>query len=147
MNAVGAPGGIALVRHPASVSMIVVEGDRIVLVRQTRAGAPRPTLELPAGCVQDDERAEEAAARELAEECGLQAGAWRWVGAFWAAPAYSTEWVEVLQALDVGGDGVSAPQPDEDIVVERRPLTAMPRELSDATSIAAFALWARGESA
>ena len=64
------------------------------------------------------------------------------LGAFWAAPAYSTERVHVFEARDLI-PSPGRPDPDEDITVERRSLAELPGALSDATSIAAFALWQR----
>jgi ADP-ribose pyrophosphatase len=129
-----------LVVHPESVSVVALERDQVVLVRQTRPGASEPTLELPAGCLEPGETAEQAASRELAEECGLAAREWRGLGSFWAAPAYSTELVHVFEGSGLEpADG--SLDPDEDIAVERRPLAELPDALSDATSIAAFALW------
>jgi ADP-ribose pyrophosphatase len=135
---------VAVVRQPDSVIIVAVEGDRIVLVRQTRAGAGGPTLELPAGCLEDGESAEEAAARELAEECGLAAGSWRKLGSFWAAPDYSTEYVHVFEAGDLREVGSTGLDEDEDVVVERLQLKGVLGELSDAGSLAALALWLGG---
>ena len=134
-----------LIRHPESVTIVAVDDGEIVLVRQTRPGAGDWTLELPAGCLEEGETPEQAARRELAEECGLAALEWRDVGSFWAAPAYSTELVRVLEGgrLEPAEGRRDA---DEDILVERRPLAELPTPLSDATSIAAFALWAGDSS-
>jgi 8-oxo-dGTP pyrophosphatase MutT (NUDIX family) len=136
--------GAVLVDHPESVTIVALDGDDIVLVRQTRPGANGATLELPAGCLEDGETPEEAAARELEEECGLAAGTWRALGSFWAAPEYSTERVYAFEAtdlLDIGSSGLDA---DEDVVAERRPLKGVMHDLSDATSLGAMALWIGG---
>jgi 8-oxo-dGTP pyrophosphatase MutT (NUDIX family) len=133
-----------LVEHPESVTIVALDDEEIVLVRQTRPGAAGPTLELPAGCLEDGETPEQAAARELQEECGLAAGSWRRLGSFWAAPEYSTEYVHVFEAtqlLEVGSPGLDA---DEDVVVERLPLKGVMSEISDAASLAALALWIGG---
>jgi ADP-ribose pyrophosphatase len=131
-----------LVRHPPSVIIVAIEGDEIVLVRQSRPGAPEPTLELPSGKMRAGETLEQAAHRELGEECGLQADAFSEIGSFWAAPAYSTEVVHVLEGVGLSlHPDPPAPDDDEDIVVERRPLADLPLCLTDGTSIAAFALW------
>jgi ADP-ribose pyrophosphatase len=90
------------------------------------------------------ETPEEAAARELEEECGLAASSWRKLGSFWAAPAYSTEFVHVFEAsglLEVGSPGLDD---DEDLVVERLSLRGVMGELSDAASLGALALWLGG---
>lgn len=130
-----------LIRHPESVAIVAVDGDEVVLVRQRRPGAKGRTLELPAGTLEPGETPEAAARRELAEECGLTAQSWLTLGAFWVAPAYSTELAHIVEArgLEPTDRKLDA---DEDIVVERRPLRNLDRLLSDATSIAALALWA-----
>jgi ADP-ribose pyrophosphatase len=135
---------VELVEHPESVTIVAVEGDEIVLVRQTRRGANGKTLELPAGCLEPGETPQEAAARELKEECGLAAGSWRRLGSFWAAPKYSTELVYVFEASKLVQVDSTGLDEDEDVVVDRLPLKGVLTELSDAGSLAALALWLGG---
>jgi ADP-ribose pyrophosphatase len=135
---------VELVRYPDSVIIVAVDGDEIVLVRQTRRGASGQTLELPAGCQEEGETPEQAAARELREECGLAAASWRELGSFWAAPDYSTEYVHVFEATGLAEAGAAELEEDEDITVERRSLRGVLGELSDAGSLAALALWLGG---
>lgn len=130
----------ALVHHPESVAILAVEGDALIVVRQTRRGARSLTIELPAGCLEPGEDPHTAAERELREECSLRARTWRAIGSFWAAPSYSTERVHVFEAREFA-PAYGVLDLDEDITVERRALSALPEALSDATSIAAFALW------
>jgi ADP-ribose pyrophosphatase len=130
-----------LVRHPESVAIVALAGDELIAVRQTRAGAAKKTLELPSGKLEPGESPEAAAARELAEECGLAAASWREVASFWAVPAYSTELVHVLEAQGLSAAGPSAPDADEDVEVERLALVDGFERLDDAVSIAALALW------
>jgi ADP-ribose pyrophosphatase len=135
---------VQLIEHPETVIVVAVENDEVVLVRQSRPGADGRTLELPAGCLEEGETPEEAAVRELEEECGLAAGSWRRLGSFWAAPAYSTELVHVFEAtelLEIGSPGLDE---DEDLVSERLPLKGVLGELSDAGSLGALALWLGG---
>jgi ADP-ribose pyrophosphatase len=135
---------VPLIEHPETVIVVAVEDDEIVLVRQSRPGADGRTLELPAGCLEEGETPEEAAVRELEEECGLAAGSWRRLGSFWAAPAYSTELVHVFEAtelLEIGSPGLDE---DEDVFPERLPLKGVLGELSDAGSLGALALWLGG---
>jgi ADP-ribose pyrophosphatase len=121
--------------------LIVVEGGEIVLVRQTRPGSQSSTLELPSGKLEDGETPVQAAARELAEECGLVASELRAVATFWTAPAYSTELAHVFEAVGLAEAGPSQLDDDEDIEVERLPLAGALERLDDAGSIAALALW------
>jgi ADP-ribose pyrophosphatase len=130
-----------LVQHPESVAIIPVDGDQVVLVRQTRLGAPERTLELPSGKLEPGETPEQAVTRELAEECGLAARSIRELAAFWAVPAYSTEYVHVFLATGLVRADAAALDDDEDVEVERLPIASALAELSDAVSVAAFAIW------
>jgi ADP-ribose pyrophosphatase len=137
--------GVEVLAKPDSVSIVAVDGSEIVVVRQTRAGANGVTLELPAGSLDPGETPEETAARELQEECGLAAGAWRKLGSFWAAPDYATEYVHAFEATQLVQVGPASPQQDEeDLEVDRLPLRGVIGELSDANSLAALALWLQG---
>ena len=130
-----------LVQHPESVAIVaLVDGD-LLAVRQPRPGAPEPTLELPSGKVEPGETPLAAAGRELAEECGLAAADWRELGTFWAVPAYSTEFVHVLEATGPLSDALGTPDDDEELEVERIPADRALDLLSDAVSLAALALW------
>ena len=133
-----------LLHRPDSVSIVAVDGGRLVVVRQTRAGAGERTLELPAGSIEDGETPEECAARELVEECGLTAGSWRKLGEFWAAPDYATEYVHAFEATELEDVGIGEREEGDDLVMERLPLRGVIGELSDANSLAALALWLQG---
>jgi ADP-ribose pyrophosphatase len=130
-----------LIQHPPSVVLIPVDGGELVLVRQSRPGSGSRTLELPSGKLNEGETPLEAAARELAEECGLAAEELTEVGTFWTAPAYSTELVHVFEAAGLSEAGPAELDEDEDIELERLPLHHVLTELDDAASIAALALW------
>ena len=78
-----------LVEHPPSVVIVALDGDDLVLVRQSRPGSDERTLEIPSGKLEPGESPHEAAVRELAEECGLAATVLQELGTFWAVPAYS----------------------------------------------------------
>ena len=123
--------------------IVALAGRELVAVRQLRPGAPEPTLELPSGKLEPGETADAAAARELAEECGLAAAARRELARFWAVPAYSTELVHVVEATGLSSADGFAPDADEDLEVERVSFERAFEALSDAVSIAALALWQR----
>lgn len=132
---------IPLVQHPDSVVIVAVEGDQLLCVRQSRPGSGGSTLELPSGKLEPGETPAQAGVRELAEECALGAESWREVGRFWAAPAYSTEFVHVFEAMDFSSSEGAHLDEDEDVEVERIPLSGSLERLSDAASVAALALW------
>jgi ADP-ribose pyrophosphatase len=132
---------IPLVRHPESVTIVPVDGDEIVLVRQTRPGAGRRVVELPAGTIEPGESAAEAARRELAEECRLGARTWSELRGFWVVPAYSTEFAHVFVARDLYPVAARPVDDDEDIEVERVPAAEARDRVEDAGSLAALALF------
>lgn len=136
---------MTVLEKPDSVIVVAVDDDELVVVRPTRAGADGVTVELPAGSLDSGETPEEAAARELDEECGLAAGAWRELGSFWAAPDYATEYVHAFEATELVKVGPASRQEGEDdLEVDRLPLRGSIGELSDANSLAALALWLQG---
>jgi ADP-ribose pyrophosphatase len=135
---------VEVLRRPDSVSIVAVQDELLVVVRQTRAGADGRTLELPAGSIEEGETPEEAAARELGEECGLTAGVWRRLGSFWAAPDYATEYVHAYEATELVDVGIGEREEGDDLVMERLPLRGVLAELSDANSLATLALWLQG---
>jgi ADP-ribose pyrophosphatase len=131
-----------LIQHAESVAIVAVAGEELVVVRQHRAGSNEITVELPSGKLETDEGPDAAVQRELAEECGLTARTWRRIGAFWAVPAYSTEYVHFYEALGLEPAlGQFDLDPDEDVEAGRVPLAQALDHLSDAVSIAALALW------
>ena len=130
-----------LVQHPETVAIIPIDGEDVVLVRQTRPGAAGKTLELPSGKLEPGETPAQAVTRELAEECGLAARSVRELAAFWAVPAYSTEYVHVFEATGLIAAGPAALDEDEDVEVERLPIGSALAEFSDAVSVAALAIW------
>lgn len=136
---------MTVLKKPHSVVVVAVDGSEIVVVRQTRAGANGVTIELPGGSLDPGETPEEGAARELLEECGLAAGAWRKLGSFWAAPDDTTEHVHAFEATELVHIGRASPQDgEEDLEVDRLPLRGVIGELTDAGSLAAVALWMQG---
>ena len=139
--------------HTGGVCVVAIEPeDRVLLVRQWRHAIGGPLLEIPAGTLDRDEAGSVedhagAAARELEEETGTRAGAWRYLGAFYTAPGFTSELMHLylatdLRAADEGGLG-----PDEDERLELRPIPfaeavgmADRGELQDAKSIVGL-LW------
>jgi ADP-ribose pyrophosphatase len=114
--------------HPGGVCVVAIDAeDRVLFVRQWRHATGGALLEIPAGTLDrhDDGSVEEhagAAARELEEETGSIAGTWRYLGAFYTAPGFTSELMHLylatdLRAADEGGLG-----PDEDERLELRPI-------------------------
>lgn len=91
-----------VVRHPGAVSVVAVDGDEVILVRQYRAAAGKEMLELPAG---KRDVAGEAppltAQRELAEEIGAVAGSLELLSTFYNSVGFSDEYSYVFLATDL----------------------------------------------
>ncbi|HYV09620.1 MAG TPA: NUDIX hydrolase [Pyrinomonadaceae bacterium] len=105
-----------VVHHPGSAVIVPVHDDgTVVLVRQYRHPAVRYLLELPAGTLDDGERPEAGAARELEEELGLIAEGLDKLSEFFVSPGFLEEkmWVYLATGLTEG-----KPQPDEDEVLD-----------------------------
>jgi len=105
-----------VVHHPGSAVIVPVHDDGTVeLVRQYRHPAVRYLLEVPAGTLNDGERPEAGAARELEEELGLIAARLEKLSEFFVSPGFLEEkmWVYLATGLSEG-----KPQPDEDEVLD-----------------------------
>ena len=137
-------GGVRMVRetilHPGSVVIVPILGrSRIVLVRQYRRAIDQDLLELPAGTLSPNEPPAACAKRELEEETGWSAGRIRRIGAFYAAPGVSSEWMTMFLATDLTRTK-ARPEPDELLTPVLLPLrTALAKvrsgQIRDAKSI------------
>lgn len=145
--------------HPGGVCVIAIDAeDRVLLVRQWRHATGGALLEIPAGTLDlhDDGSVEDhvgAAARELEEETGSIAGTWRYLGAFYTAPGFTSELMHLYLATDLSiadGDRLG-PDDDEHLLLERVPVpdavaAAERGEFLDAKSLVAL-LWLGRERA
>lgn len=81
-----------VVHHPGSAVILPAFDDgTIALVRQYRHPAVKYLLELPAGTLNDRERPEDGAARELEEELGFVAGKLEKLSEFFVSPGFCEE--------------------------------------------------------
>jgi ADP-ribose pyrophosphatase len=131
-----------LVHHPGAVSVVPVDGDEVVLVRQYRAAVDQEVLEIPAG-KRDvaGEAPEITARRELAEEVGLEAGTLVKLAEFHNSIGFSDE----LSHVYLGTDLRQVPKDlqgleEEHMTIERIRLDDVPaliaaRELTDAKTV------------
>jgi 8-oxo-dGTP pyrophosphatase MutT (NUDIX family) len=123
-----------IVSHPGAVGVVVLDGDRLWLVRQPREAVGSPDLlELPAGKLDEEgESPLDAGKRELAEEIGKQAEHWESFGSFYTSPGFTDEKVFLFLATGISDVGVRAvAAEDERIDVEVRPLTDLDAILSE----------------
>ena len=116
-----------VVAHPGAVCIIPVLGDAVLLVRQYRSAVARVVTELPAGTLDrlPDGSIEDpatAAPRELGEETGHRAGAWRSLGRFWTAPGFTNELMHLYLATDLTPlDDYRGPDEDEHLDLVQMP--------------------------
>jgi len=142
--------------HPGGVCVVAIDDqDRVLFVRQWRHAIGHALLEIPAGTLdrQPDGSIEDhagAAARELEEETGSRAGSWRYLGAFWTAPGFTSELMHLYLATELVPVHEGGLAPDEDERLELRQIAfddavgmVERGELPDAKTIAGLLLVAR----
>jgi 8-oxo-dGTP pyrophosphatase MutT (NUDIX family) len=118
------PSGVRVlrevVRHTGSVVVLATMADRretlVLLERQYRHAAKSYLWELPAGRIDEGERALAAAKRELLEETGYTARHWKKILKFYASPGFVAEPMTVFWAR---GLKAGPAQPEADEVIEQ----------------------------
>jgi ADP-ribose pyrophosphatase len=138
--------GKEIVVHGPAVAIVAVDRDRQVkLVRQQRAPAGGPLLELPAGGVEEGETPLATARRELREETGLHGGDWTEVAAFFTTPGFCDERMHLFLARELE-QGDAEPEESEQLELVRVPLDDVPAllpEIEDGKTLAGLLLLLR----
>ena len=112
-----------IVEHSGGVGVVALTDDgRIMTVRQYRHAMKEVVLEIPAGKLEKGEEPLLAAKRELAEEVGVTAENWRYLGPLYATPGYCEE-IDHLYLATGLTLGESHPDPDEFLERGSMPLT------------------------
>jgi 8-oxo-dGTP pyrophosphatase MutT (NUDIX family) len=106
-----------VIERPDAAIVFPLTGEgEVVLVRQFRPPLERMELGLPAGLVEEGEKPEAAARRELLEETGYSGGEWELLGSLASSPSLKDNWAYLFLARGVEE---TAPQdPDEHELVE-----------------------------
>ncbi len=136
-----------VVHHPGAVSVVPVDGEDVILVRQYRAAVERDMLEIPAGKRDvEGEAIEVTAARELEEEIGMRPGRLQLLAQLYNSPGFCDEHSFVFLATDLTPCAISAQGEEEQhMTIERHRLSDVPAliaagELVDAKSIIGLCL-------
>jgi len=118
----GEAGPYYALRMPDYVTVVAFTAqEEIVLVRQYRPAVERNTLELPAARVEKDETPEQSARRELAEECGFEAGEMELLGTLISDTGRNENrlWCYLAKELKAVGPGY-VPEPGVETVLVKR---------------------------
>jgi ADP-ribose pyrophosphatase len=154
-GASGEPIAREVVRHPGAVVVVPVledgggpggggGGARLVMIRNRRVAVGETLLEFPAGTLDEGERPEACAGRELAEETGYEARGVVALGWFYTTPGLTDERMHAFVATGLREVGQRLEE-DESITVEVLPAAEVLRrvdagELRDGKSIVALFL-------
>lgn len=131
------PNGVSveleIVRHPGGAAVVALdEREQVCLLRQYRHAAGGWLWELPAGKLEPGEPAQTTAARELAEEAGLQATRWESLGKLIATPGFCDEVIQLFLARNLTGVRAE-PEEHELFEIHRIPLNTAIEQVYDGT--------------
>lgn len=120
-----------VVHHPGSAVILpAFDDDTVGFVRQYRHPAVKYLLELPAGTLNDRERPEAGAARELEEELGVIAGRLEKLAEFFVSPGFCEEKMWIYLATDLAPTAQKL-EDDELIEIVRLPIDRALQMISD----------------
>lgn len=115
-----------VVEAPDWINVIPLTGDgRVLLIQQYRHGTGEVSLEIPGGMVDEGESPADAAARELLEETGYEAGGLMPLGRTRPNPAIQNNWIHTFLARDVKYKCEPSNDGTEHTVVHVLPLDAI----------------------
>ena len=141
----GRPATLELVRHPGAAAVVPFTADgEVLLIRQYRRAAGGFIYEVPAGKLDPGETPLQCAARELAEETGVSAGALEPLGSILTTPGFTDEVIHLFLARDLR-PAQQQLDADELLTVEKMPFAraldmCVRGDLRDAKSICALML-------
>jgi ADP-ribose pyrophosphatase len=134
-----------LIEHSGSVTIVPVDDQgQVYFVSQYRVGAGDRLLELPAGVLEDGEDPLVSAEREIREEIGMGARAFKKLGGFYLAPGYTNEYMTIFLASGLYPAPLD-PDEDEFLEIESMPIEvvyqkAFGGEIQDGKTLAALLL-------
>ncbi len=135
----GVRGDYVAIGAPEWVSVVAVDGDDFIMVRQYRHGYGKTTTEFPGGVSdKSGEEKAEAARRELLEETGYTAGRFICLGTYNPNPALFSNTVTFYLAEDLRQTGKLNLDEDELLEVVRVPIDELFEKLGTGEYIHAF---------
>ena len=121
-----------IVEHPGAAAVLAFdENGRVILVKQDRF-PHGPTLEIPAGTLEQNESPRACAARELEEETGYTAGRMSHLVSFYPSIGYSTEIIHCYVATKIKpAPGGQNTDDDEYITIQKNKMGQAPVDGQD----------------
>jgi ADP-ribose pyrophosphatase len=108
-----------IIRHKGGVAVIpITENNEIIMVRQFRKAFDEDLLEVPAGKIENGEKPEVCAVRELKEETGYTADKISFMNVMYPSPGYTDEKIYIYKAEGLNA-GDLALDDDEFLNVEK----------------------------
>lgn len=144
----GSEGEQVLIHHPGAAAVLPLLSDitgedpQLVLIRQYRYATDGYLWEIPAGRLEDNEKPEDCARRELLEEVGLHCRTLTPLTFIWTAPGFTNEKIHLFAATGLT-PGETAREADEFMEVVPMQMSRALRmirdgEITDAKTISAL---------
>jgi len=116
----GRQGRREVVEHPGAVAVVAEYRGKLILVKQYRYPAGEALWEIPAGKLEEGEKPEDCARRELIEETGYRPAELECLGSFYSSPGFCDEVIYLYHGRELvleggeagGGDG------EENIIID-----------------------------
>jgi 8-oxo-dGDP phosphatase len=142
----GSPGIYGVVDKPTAALIVPMENDGFHLVEQYRYALTRRSWEFPQGTWADDRETttEELARAELAQETGLRAATFEFVGSFAIAPGFLNQDCHIFLATDLTTGEIDRDPEEQGMHQQWFPRTEVERmirdgEIVDGPTLAAYA--------
>ena len=133
--------------HANAIGVVIVQDDKMLLVRQWRAPLQAETLEIIAGKLEPGESELEGVARELNEEARLQAQNIEKLTEFYVSPGFTDEKLAIYHVSGLSPVATELPQDEGEILnlewldIKEVQAAIAKGEICDAKTIMAVMFW------